>query len=226
MKILTFLLAAGVLAVPGLPAAGFFVEAGVSYASFDRGHYDLARFLPQGPGGATVAVPADTAIDRFERHDRWSPQVAAGYAFTPAFGLKLSYRYAGRTTSSLFYDVIVAAGAQPALVETRFSDQAHVVSLTPEWRWSPRPRLTLAVAPELNWVASEARVSTHTDNPAISVVPRQRLSERDYSLGAALGAEWELGRGWMAAGRFQYTDMDPSWGRVGRFISAALRREF
>lgn len=190
------------------PAAKLHVEAGASLLLLNDAR--LSSSL-----GSTVVREDDSA---------WAPFLAAGYAFSERWGLRLSYHYVDGVKAAM--DTTLVAGTESYLIATRLSDDIHIVSFGPEWRWPLSPALVLSASPTVSWVTVRAETLTTSDAPHIMIVPRTLWTHDDLTLGGGLGVAWQLSAAWAASLRYSYLDLEPSSDRSAHAISLGLRRNF
>ena len=222
-------LAAALTAVVSIASAeGLFFEAGGGIATYSGGDYSLSSIVPPSPNASANVVSTDVINENF-REDRSAPvfHVAVGYRILDGLSLKVGYHQLGRTTSTQTADVVIGV-AQTAAgdITMKYQDRVQAVSFSPEFRLAMTPKLSLTLAPELNWIFSQASLRTETDSPAISIIPFIERKSDKLTLGAALGAEWAATEKLTLSARYQFKDLDNSWDRQAHVFSAGLRFAF
>lgn len=208
MKIISRLLFPLLLAAPVAGTAQWTAEAGAGYFQLEDAH------LEQSPRPLTLDEPG-----------RIAPFVAATYGFTPRFGLRMSYQFVNnaRATAQL--------GSPPGspltvIVWGHYRDDIHVLSVAPEFSWLVAPKLTLAVAPQLNGVVSRGQVRYSTDYLAIMLVPPHRRNDEGLTPGATARLAWALGARTTVSLGYQFLDLEPSFDRQAHVFSGGLQWRF
>lgn len=220
MKLTSLLLIGSLATTPALAAAagasgapaftpGFQAEAGVSYFIFDDAQYDNR-------------APAPTSVDE---SDRAAPFVAATYAFTPQFGLRLSYQFVNNAEATAEYSQ-PPGSLLPIVVWGNYRDDIHVVGLAPEFSFGLTQSISLALAPKLNWVASRGRIAYMTNNPTVQLVGPMRRNDDGFTLGASVRLTWAVGQRTSVNLGYEYVDLDPSFDRKAHVLSAGVAWRF
>ncbi len=209
-------------------AAGWFVEAGGGVADFSDGVYNLNSVLAATADPAANTVSVALSEPTWHEDDTTSVfHLAAGYTWRDWLNLRLTYQHFGRTAATSTSEVIVAADDYDGgTITLTYRDQVQVLSFAPELRWQATPKFALLVAPELNWVFSEAELETVSNSPVITYVPFIRRRADELSLGASVAAEFAVGEQLALSLRYRYLDLDPSWGREASVLSAGLQWTF
>lgn len=207
---LTFLLTLAV-AAPVVAQPRFYAEAGVSYLAVE----------------GTTSPDVHISLPLLARdHDKtaWSPFIAAGWNLSDHFGLRTAYRYVdGLNVQEAF---AIQDGTGTYHLTTRYSDDLHVVTLAPEFRWRAGHAAVITLSPELNWVHLRESVHTWTNAPAVDPAPPRTRSDEDFSLGGSAAVVWALTARWSLPLRYSYLDLDPSWNRRAHAVSAGLAWQF
>lgn len=188
----------------------FYAEAGVSYLDLRD-----ATFPSNGSSSITSVSVDDSA---------WAPFIAAGYSFTQHLGLRFSYQYVNNVRSEL--DRTYSSGEDSYIVNSRYSDDLHVLALAPEFTWALTPKLSFSLSPEINWIAMREDMHSHTDAPSITVVPQTSRTEEEFTFGASVGVSWALDERSALTLAYKYVDLKPSWDRTANVVSAGLRWKF
>jgi hypothetical protein len=215
MKTISMLAAAAVLAIAARADTRFFAEAGASHAFVDNSD--------------AAATPGFVIVSKHDDSARFAPYVAGGVSFSERFRLRFSYHYLSDLDSRTVEVPEVSPAVFPPIQYYRnTSDDVHIVGVAPEFTWPLRQRLSLNVSPMLNWVVSRGVISRGSNSPLVSSLPSPPLNHRDdaITLGASAGLVWALGERADAAFSYQYTDLDPSFGRTAHLLSAGLRWRF
>lgn len=208
MRIRSFVSLTFALAGVAAAAPAFHAELGASY-------FLLRNSDPQ-PGSHRLSV---------DEPEKLAPFVAGAYEFSERFSLRLSYHYLSDVST------VAELGSPPGsplavVVWGHYDDDVHLVSAAPEFKWSLAPRLSLGVAPQLNWVASRGVVSFSTHNPAVLLVGPQRRHDDGLTLGGAARLLWSIGKNSVVSLGYQYVDLDPSFGREAHVFSGGLLWRF
>lgn len=202
---------------------GFFLEAGAGYAFLHGADYASSGFI-YDTGAAQSTITGSQTVD--EEDGVGTAVLAAGYTFSERFGVRLSYQNLGRATTTFTSDVVIANDVIAAAVHSRYSDQVEIVALAPEFRWAPRRNLTLVFTPEANWVRSDAEIAVVTNHPAISVAPRSTRTRDEITLGGGVAGEWSVTAHLALVTRYQYVNLEPSWGRHAQIVTGTLQWRF
>jgi hypothetical protein len=167
----------------------------------------------------------NSTVLRVAEDSRLAPFVAASLGVNERIALRLGYAYLQNLHA------VTQLGSPPGtplpvVVWGNYEDDIHVLTFSPEFSWTFAPGWTVALAPQLNWVASRGRVSYATDSALILLVgPRQR-EEEDFTLGGAVRLRRELNRSWSLTAGYGHVDLDPSFGRVANVFSGGLQWRF
>lgn len=218
---------AAVSFVPSALAAGFIFELGVGHADLSDGEYSLSSLVPNtDPAANTVAATIEDPT-LTEDDSTTVPYLAAGYTFNDWFQTRLAYQQFGRTTARSVADVVITgSGANSGQISMAYSDKVRVLSFAPEFRWRVSGPFTLTIAPELNWVFSDAALRTSTTSPAITIVPLISRKSDELTLGVSVGAAWTLSDRLSLVARYHYQDLDVGWKREAQVFSGGLQWKF
>ncbi len=228
MNVAKFFLSSLLIASPVLAQPKFYTEAGIDYVQLYGANY-ASEFTQGISNGSTIAgfpVPGSTVRLLDDDKSAWAPSVAAGYTFSERVGLRLSYHYLGQLSAGERISVLVGGDASLGDVLVRFNDTVHLITLAPQFEWPITGRISIELAPELNWVASRGEVLTTASNPSITVLPRRTRNEEGFSFGASIRAKWVFTEKWDLTLGYKYADLQPSWGRQAHLITAGLRLHF
>lgn len=196
----------------------------------------LAKAQPKTPkfhveAGASLLLLSDAKLGSSlgpttvrEDDTAWAPFIAAGYSFSERWGVRLSYHYVDGVKAAI--DTTLTAGSESYLIASRLSDDLHVVTLGPEFRWPLTPTLMLSASPTVNWITVRAETVTTTNAPHILVVPRTLWTHDDLTLGGGLGLAWRISEAWTGSLRYSYMDLKPSRDRSAHAFSLGLQRNF
>lgn len=198
-------------ALPAAAAPGFSLEGGASY--FMLRH----ERLESSPAPFTVDQP-----------DRLAPFVGLRTALTDRFGLRASYQFVNnvRATAQFSYRLGDPPSPVPTIVWGHYEDDVHVFSLAPEFTWPLAPRLNFALSPQFNWVKSRGLVRYSTDNALILLqAPRER-NEDGTTWGGAARFDWAFGAKSGLFASYQFVDLEPSFERQARVVSAGMTWKF
>lgn len=161
--------------------------------------------------------------------DRAAPFVAGRYAFTDRFGVKLAYDYVANADATAEYGYPPGQGGDvhtPVAIWGRYDIDLHVVSLAPEFTWPVNARLSVTLAPAVNWVASRAWVAYDTTLPNVLLVAAHAENDDGFTLGANVGISWALSERAALTASYRYVDLNPSWHREAHVVSGGLRWTF
>jgi hypothetical protein len=204
---ITALLVLGLIAAaPAGAVIGF--EAGYSHFAF--------RDSDPEPGIGTRTA---------DESSRGAPFIAGSMTLTNRIGLRLSYHYIDdiRTTADL-----ILPPDWPATISVRgdYRDNVHLVTLAPEYGWSPRPRLLLAISPQLHWVNSRGHVSYSTNSPEVVLPDPERRNRHGFTLGISGRIGLTLSERSAAFAGYGFSDLDPSFGRQAHVFSGGFSYAF
>lgn len=210
MRIPFLLLLGATFVAPAIAALDIQTEVGASYFIFrDTRREPMAGFL--GTDEPTKAAPF----------------IAVATDLTENIGLRLSYQFVNDVSSTARFS---SPSGAPSLLPTSIwsvqEDDIHLLGLAPEFKWKLAPSLSLALAPELHWVASRGVVSYGTNNPAVSLVAPRTRNDNGFTLGGAARARWSISRQASVSLGYEYVDLDPSFGRRAHVIAAGFGWRF
>lgn len=228
MKALSLALLATALALPASAAPRLRFEAGAGYFFFRH-----ARLADQ---------PTAFAIDE---PGRLAPFVAVSHDFTERFGLRWSYQHVddAQTTTEFRWQVVPVDPQinvvppstaipgpvllfAPPRVFGHYRDDIHILGLAPEFTWEFGRRLSVVLAPELNWVASRGTVSYSSDSAFVLLVAPRGRREDGFMLGGGAKARWALNERTALSLGYRYLDLEPSFDREAHVISAGVEWRF
>lgn len=159
---------------------------------------------------------------------KFAPFLAARYGFNDRFALRLSWHFLKnvRATATSGAPAGTPPSVPPFVVWTHMHDDIHVLSAAPEIAWRVSPKVTFALAPQLNWVASRGTVSYSTLHPLILLPAPQARRDDGFALGGNARLLRSLGgRAALSVG-YQFLNLDPSFGRQAHVISGGLQWRF
>lgn len=201
-----------VLVTPLLAAPKFHAEAGAS-VFFIRQQGQLEP----GPAPLSVAKPTPVA-----------PYLAGSIPFSERFGLRFSYHYLNdvHTTAEFGSPPGLPPSPLPIVVWGHFRDDVHLLSLMPGFKWRFNGALTVEIAPQLNWVASEGTISYSTNSALILLQAQRDRDDEDFTWGGSARLRWAFGPRSTLSVAYQYIDLTPSFQRRAHVVSTGLEWSF
>ncbi|HYP17494.1 MAG TPA: outer membrane beta-barrel protein [Opitutus sp.] len=210
MKLLSSSLFSALIAATAFADSKAYVETGASYIALRDARFESRPDPLHVDGGRSKVAPF----------------IAAGYSFTERLGLRLSYHFLDDIRASAEFPHSPGHGDVhlPVVVWGHYRDDVHLVGLAPELRWARGDKLTFTFSPGLNWVASRGHVSYGT----VETVPMtgRKQSDEGFTLGGSVGLVWALAERSAVSLNYQYTDLDPSFGREAHLLTGGVRFSF
>lgn len=212
ISICCFLAALSTGAGPLFAAKKWYMEAGATHLSFNKGDY--GAYLAVDP----IPVPYHFPFGvNDEKRKQTAPFVAVGSQLTDWLGLRLSYHFLDDITAVATGGVVIGGDAiDPRPIQ--IIAKVKWLTLAPELRWKIASQLALTFSPSANWISNK--------EIAYRIPERVMFDTRrtqSVTFGAAAGAVWTFTEHTALALSYGYTDFKPSRGREARLLSGSLR---
>jgi hypothetical protein len=195
--------------------------------------------MAAAPAGAVIGLEAGYSHFKFRDSDperdigtrmvdepsRGAPFIAGSMTLTERIGLRLSYHYIDdiRSTAELRLPEDWPATVS---VHGAYRDNVHLVTFAPEYGWSPRPGLLLAISPQLHWVNSRGHVSYSTNWPDLVLPDPERRNRHGFTLGISGRIGVTLSERSAAFVGYGFSDLEPSFGRQAHVFSGGFSFAF
>jgi hypothetical protein len=188
--------------------ATFGIEAG--YSHFEFRDSDPERGIP------TRSISESS---------RGAPFVAGSMTLTERIGLRTSYHYIDNVRSTA---QIATPFDWPDSINVfgHYRDNIHLVTIAPEYGWSPRPGLALAISPQLHWVNSRGRVDYETNSTEIQLPDPHRRNDHGFTLGISGRVGVSLSDRSAAFAGYSFSDLSPSFGRQAHIFFGGFSYAF
>ena len=207
-KILSLVLFNAVLIAPTIASPAIQAEAGASYF--------VLRDTRSDSSTNVLSVDEPTKV---------APFVAATYDFTERVGLRLSYHFLNNVQTTAQHGSPPGSPIQ-VIVWGHYRDDIHLFTAAPEFKFPLSPKLSLALSPQLNWVASRGVVSFSTTDPTVLLVGPRERDEEGITWGGSVRALWAIDSRFSISVGYQYSDLDPSFDRQAHIFSGGLLWKF
>ena len=197
--------------LPAIHASPFHVEAGASYFMFNGTNLESRANLN------SVDEPKNRA-----------PFVGVQYDLGQGFGVRFSYQWVNEVWTTAEYGPTAnfSPSPFPSLVWGYYHDDIDVISVSPEFALALTPRLSVGIAPQINWVRSRGWIHYSSMSPVLLLVAPQAWRDDGFTVGGSTRLQWIFASRAAASVSYQFTDLKPSFGRKAHVLTGSLQWRF